>query len=203
MNIYKLQTKYLSSNTYVLEFNSFSIVIDPSIAYDEVTKIVNKDIAAVLVTHGHYDHIAQIKTYIDRNIQIYIHQKAIEKLKNPRKNLSIYIDCNNPLAVTTDNLVLVNECEKYNINGEEFIALFTPGHSDCSVTYVFEDKYMFTGDFLFQGTVGRTNFPTGDEKVMKQTITRFKQMKKDYFIYPGHGENTTLEKEKINNVYFI
>ncbi len=200
MKINRIITNYLSSNTYILEFDDFCIIIDPSVSYQEVKQKINKEIKAVLITHGHYDHVAKIKTYFDT--AIYIHQNAIEKLKDAKKNLSVYIDYKNPLEVILDNPILVEEGKTYTINNQEFSVMYTPGHSDCSVTYIFESKYMFTGDFVFQGSIGRTNFPTGNNIIMKQSVQKIKTIEKDYYIYPGHGEMTTLEKEKHNNPYF-
>lgn len=198
MKINKITTNYLSSNAYILEFNDFCIVIDPSISYQEVKQTINKEIKAVLVTHGHYDHVAKIETYKD--IDIYIHQNALEKLKDSKKNLSVYIDHNHPLEIALENPIFVKE-EKYKIDNQEFCVMYTPGHSNCSVTYIFENKYMFTGDFIFQRTIGRTNFLTGNSIIMTQSLQKLKTLKENYYIYPGHGEMTTLETEKHNNRY--
>ena len=71
-----------------------------------------------------------------------------------------------------------------------------------SITYYFyEDKVMFTGDFLFKGTIGRYDFPESNVEEMIKSIKKIKQYNSNITIYPGHGEKTTLENELKNNPY--
>jgi len=91
---------------------------------------------------------------------------------------------------------------KHNIGPFEFEVIYTPGHTFDSITVYFEkDKVMFTGDFLFNGTVGRTDFPTGNMEDMKNSLNKIKKYP-NVKVYPGHGNFTTLDYEKENNIYF-
>lgn len=96
------------------------------------------------------------------------------------------------------NLTSINK-----INIFEFETIKTPGHTSDSITIVFkEEKVMFTGDFIFKGTIGRTDLPTGNIGDMQQSIEEIKKIKENYKIYPGHGEETDLNTEKISNYFF-
>lgn len=84
-----------------------------------------------------------------------------------------------------------------------FEVLYTPGHKSDSISLYFkEDKKMFTGDFLFRDTIGRTDFPTGSMKDMMDSLKKIKDYDLDIDIYPGHGISTTLGYEKEHNSYF-
>ena len=90
----------------------------------------------------------------------------------------------------------------HRIGPFHFEVINTKGHTNDSKTYYFQkDNIMFTGDFLFKGTIGRTDLPTGDIREMKKSIELIKKYP-DCKIYPGHGESTTLNYEKENNIYF-
>ena len=90
-----------------------------------------------------------------------------------------------------------------NINNFNFEVIKTYGHTMDSITYYFkEEKVMFTGDFLFYDTIGRYDFPESNVEEMKLSIEKIKKYPSDITIYPGHGIETTLEREKNHNIYF-
>lgn len=100
--------------------------------------------------------------------------------------------------------------QKYHLKHNEKIEHFTyetistPGHSNDSKTFYFkEEKIMFTGDFLFRGTIGRMDLPTGNVEDMKKSLEKIAHYPNDITIYPGHGPSTTLEKEKSNFQYYF
>lgn len=102
-----------------------------------------------------------------------------------------------------ESLILKEKQEKeYIIKPFKFKIIHTKGHTNDSVTYYFEEEnIMFTGDFLFKGTIGRTDMPTGDIIEMQESLKKIKKYD-NVKIYPGHGEETTLKEEKENN-YFL
>jgi len=91
-----------------------------------------------------------------------------------------------------------------NIVGNfNFEVIHNPGHTRDSVTFYFKDeKTMFVGDFIFKGTIGRTDLETGSMGDMQASLNRIKTYNDDIILYPGHGEETTLGYEKTNNIYF-
>ena len=91
---------------------------------------------------------------------------------------------------------------KNKIGEFSFEIIYTPGHTNDSITIYFEDeKIMFVGDFIFYHTIGRTDLPTGSYSKMKESIEKIKKYD-NINIYPGHGIETTLKEEKENNIYF-
>ena len=93
--------------------------------------------------------------------------------------------------------------EENKIGDFKFEIIKTPGHTSDSITYYFkEEKIMFVGDFVFEGSIGRTDLDTGNYKEMKKSIEKLKTYPTDTKLYPGHGNNITLEKEIKNNPFF-
>lgn len=94
------------------------------------------------------------------------------------------------------------EEKTYQIGPFQFDVLYTKGHSEDSISFLFpKEKKMFVGDFFFFHTIGRTDLPTGNNKEMQKSIERIKQYS-NYQVYPGHGPSTTLEEEKKYNCFF-
>ena len=128
-----------------------------------------------------------------------MHKNALDKLLSSYKNCSKmcgYELVINPvnedvIFVANDNFELIG----LNIQSKENF-----GHTNCSVSYIIEDK-IFSGDFLFKGSVGRTDLPTGNSIAMKESLNKLKLIKEDYVVYPGHDEETTLQDEIKYNPY--
>lgn len=176
MKIEKVITGYLEENCYVLidEDKNECLVIDPGAEFEKIKKVIGKNkVLNILLTHDHFDHVGALED-IENNYQT----KTLKK----------------------SNL----EEKEYVINSFKFKVIFTPGHTIDSVTFYFENEnVMFTGDFLFKGTIGRTDLPTGNEIDMFNSINLIKNYPKEIKIYPGHGEVSSLEDEFKNNYYFL
>jgi glyoxylase-like metal-dependent hydrolase (beta-lactamase superfamily II) len=174
MKIDIVETGFLKENCYILkdEKNKQCLVIDPGDDYSKIKeKIGNYKVLNVLITHNHFDHIG-----------------ALEEILNDYK-------------VEVLNKENLSEIE-YKIGNFTFKVIFTPGHTQDSISFYFEkDKVLFTGDFLFKDTIGRTDLPTGDHQEMMESIDNIKNYSKDITIYPGHGPVSTLEIEFKNNIY--
>ena len=101
------------------------------------------------------------------------------------------------------DLILAPQEKTYNIGPFTFEVIQTKGHTQDSVTYYFpHENVMFTGDFLFKETIGRTDMETGSMEDMKKSLNKIKKYQNNIKIYPGHGPSTTLKQEKITN-YFL
>lgn len=95
------------------------------------------------------------------------------------------------------------EEKEYQINKFKFHVIKTPGHTTDSISFYFEEENkMFTGDFVFKNSIGRTDLDTGNLKEMYESIEKLKKYPKKTKLYPGHGEETTLEEELKNNPFF-
>ena len=163
----------LEENCYIIS-NSKTIVIDPG---DESDKIIsylkdnNLNIDSILITHHHFDHVG-----------------ALEDLLN-YKEVKVY---------DISNL----EEKDYNISDFNIEVIYTKGHTSDSVSYYFKDyNKMFVGDFIFEGSIGRTDLG-GSQTDMINSLKKISKYDKDIIIYPGHGNSTTLKNELENNYYF-
>lgn len=186
MKIERIVVGLYEENCYLIIKDDKCIIVDPG---DEKEKIISRieklklNVIGVLITHAHFDHVGALNDILDRyNVPVYYH------------NVNNEIEYN--------KLINVKE-EKYILGEFKFDIIFTPGHRNDSVTYYFyEENIMFTGDFLFKGTIGRTDLEYASVNEMKKSLERIKNYSDDIVIYPGHGDDTTIEIEKKINPYF-
>ena len=101
------------------------------------------------------------------------------------------------------NVEVIDYKNRKNLIGNfNFEIIDTKGHKEDAVSYYFkEEKLMFVGDFIFEGTIGRCDLPGGDFEKMKKSLSNLKNFDKDIILYPGHGNKTTIENELLNNPY--
>lgn len=182
MEIKKTVVGYLEENCYLIKDGNKGLIVDPG---DEIDKILDMigdtKIIGILITHAHFDHIGALDELLKvYDVPVYYH------------------NINNELEYK--DLVDVKE-QEYKTDNFIFNVIYTPGHRNDSVTYYFND-IMFTGDFLFKGSVGRTDLEYGNYNEMISSIELIKKYKDNIIIYPGHGEATTLKNEKENNLFF-
>ncbi len=152
----------------------------------------------ILLTHGHYDHIMGVKRFKeDFGAEVVIHENDEDCLRSPIKSLAITHGLKFPKA-EADVVVLGGDSLTF---GEDKIeVIHTPGHTKGCVCYKLGDM-LFTGDTLFKGTVGRTDFPGSSYVEMLESLTKLKELSGDYKVFPGHEGATTLENERRNNPY--
>ena len=186
----------IATNTYVLVSGNEAIIIDPASKPEKmIEKLGDLDLKAVLLTHGHFDHIKACDGLYEKyHCPIYLHEDdeelARDKYSGADFGLVSYISCK----------TLPLKEGKMKIGPFEFEVIFTPGHTPGSVIFVF-DHYIFTGDTLFRGSVGRTDLKGGDARTLKESLRVFKSFKEEYFILPGHDDPSTLSFELAKNWY--
>ncbi len=148
----------------------------------------------VLLTHGHFDHT---------NGCVYM-QRAGAKVGCLEKELDVIENCN--LAYEFGAFTkefkpdFFFEEGEMELNGIKINVIATPGHTEGSASFVIEDN-LFTGDTLFKGNVGRTDFPSGDTQKIIASIKKLYSLEGDYKIYAGHDGETTLEWERKHNAF--
>ena len=167
------------------------VVIDPGYDPEEVlfrTRKLGKEIEAILLTHGHFDHVGAVRQLVaDTDCQVYLRS---EDLSMPEQMTA------GPLYYTHT----YKDGDVLQLAGTTFRVIHTPGHTPGSVCILCEDA-MFSGDTLFAGSCGRTDLPGGDWATILKSLKHLAGLTGNYTVYPGHGESTTLEAEKKYNPY--
>ncbi len=189
MNITTLPLGYLGTNCYILEGYGGVLVIDPGAEPERVLDCLgNRKLEAILLTHGHFDHVGGVKELVaETGCRVFL---CDEELSLPR-------------AMTSGELYYTDtyaEGDSLTLAGLSFTVLHTPGHTPGSVCLCFDDA-MFSGDTLFAGSIGRTDFPGSDPAKMVKSLIRLTDLRRNYTVYPGHGESTTLDEEKRYNPF--
>ena len=207
MKIDKLILGDFRTNCYVVSHNNTAFVIDPACDGETIDAYLRKNkyqLKAIFLTHGHQDHIGAVDyLYSLYKCQIIAHLKEKDIITGnvPSKVLQIPslkgIKINSPIKYFSNDFIT------WDIDGVIIDGILTPGHTEGSVTYVLRNYYrIFSGDTVFKGTVGRTDFPTSNRNDLKKSIDLYKTFKDECKLHPGHGESTTIANEKANNEFF-
>jgi len=210
---------YFETNCWILasKIGQECIIVDPGMARPNlvkeiVTKVSDHNLKpiAVLITHGHLDHMfsvlpltAQVpmRTFItaadrflltdpmgalDRNgiSQQFLEAFGEKKFKEP------------------DEIVELEDFERFELAGMQLTSIFAPGHTKGSVIFTVDDQQLISGDVLFAGSIGRTDLPTGSASQMKNTLRdRILTLPDGLNVLPGHGGQTTIGIERVRNPY--
>ena len=211
MNIYKLVFSPIEVNTYILADESGDCAIIDCGCYDKqesdrlVDLIKNKMIKPVLLlnTHCHLDHIFGNRFVLERyNLKPFANEYDEMNRKDAVQHAMLFgLSMDNPpepAGFLTDN-------QKITFGSTELLALYVPGHTSGSLAfYSKENDCVFTGDALFAGSIGRTDLPGGDYDTLIKSITnKLFVLPPETVVYPGHGNETTIEKEMKSNPFFV
>ncbi len=153
----------------------------------------------ILLTHGHFDHIGYV-VEMKKKIpwaKIVIGEDDAHFTNEDDLNLAWHFGLS---MKHFDADILVGEGSELNFGNEKIKVISTPGHTRGGVCYILGDN-IFTGDTLFRGSIGRTDFPTGDKEEMLQSLKKLSELDGNYNVYCGHESNTTLDFERKNNIY--
>jgi len=201
LKLNKLVLGFFKVNCYILSLDDAVIIIDPGGDFHRIEKYLkNENVKPdfILNTHGHYDHISAVPDLVSNyNIPFYIHRFEEPIIKDPEKNLSSFFG-KNGLSLKTYNLLEKDQYKKFNNFGIEIIN--TPGHTPGSITLKYRN-FLFTGDLLFKNGIGRTDLYGGNTDEIRNSLKSLKKMDKNLIVYPGHGEDTSLESEFKTNYY--
>lgn len=160
---------------------------------------------AILLTHAHFDHIGAVDALREVfNIPLWIHQKEVDWLADPLKNGSgKYAELPNTIVTPPKEEHVIKKEKTIEIGSFQFDAVFTPGHSPGSISYIFkEDSFAIVGDTLFKQSVGRTDLLGGSTKELLNSIhQKLLTLPEDTIIYPGHGSYTTPQEEMEDNPF--
>ena len=193
INIKTLALGAYQTNTYLVweENSPTCVVIDPGYEPDTIldeAKKLGKEITAVLLTHGHFDHVGGVRELAaETGCPVYLHEAELSM----------------PPQMTAGPLFYTNtygEGDFVEAAGLSFKVLHTPGHTPGSICLLCENA-MFSGDTLFWGSCGRTDLPGGSWATIRKSLLRLADLSGDYDVYPGHGDATTLSFVRKMNPY--
>ena len=190
-------------NTYVLLTESSAVVIDPYEFTPEIDSLLNHsgvEHRAVVLTHGHFDHIKDAALVRKKTgAKILIHKCDEECLLYPHFTLcALFGQTLEPFSPDET----FEDGDEIKVGDITLEVIHTPGHTKGSSCFK-TGNILLTGDTLFEGSIGRTDFPRSDMSEMISSLKRLKALKGDFKIFPGHGEETTLETEKRQNMYLL
>ncbi|MBQ7726592.1 MAG: MBL fold metallo-hydrolase [Clostridia bacterium] len=201
MKIRVLHLGLIKTNCYLLESDRAAVVIDPgyfSAQAETFLKEAEGKERLILITHAHFDHIGGAEALREATgVKIGIGEGDADDLADPVKNLSQKFHAHiAPFAADEQ----YRDGETVTVGDLSFRVLAMPGHTVGGVAYQI-GGCVFSGDTLFEGAVGRTDFPGGDFKTLKKSVKRLMTLDPDTVVYPGHGDPTTIGREKETNLF--
>jgi len=196
------------TNCYILRESKAAedcLIIDTGLQADELVDFLqrhNLDPIAVVLTHGHVDHVTGLAELRSRfpNIKVCIHKLDAGMLTGEKDNLSsiagvLFSPEHADFTIEEGDVI-----EQANI---KLAVLHTPGHTPGGIClYSKDDGIIFTGDTLFADSIGRTDFPGGNgTQLIKSIKQKLCTLPDETIVYPGHGPQTTMEQEKAHNPF--
>lgn len=196
-------------NTYILYDETNECIIIDAANYDksednEIEQFIELNKLKPVYhinTHCHVDHILGGKFIeIKYGIGICIHPESLNFLNNAKDQALMY---GFNLTEIANLSMQINDGDKLLFGNSTLDVLYTPGHASGSVCLVNQkDKFVISGDVLFRDSIGRTDLPTGNYDILKQSIfNKLFTLPDVYKVYPGHGPTTTIGYEKLNNPF--
>ena len=206
--MYKIDSRILGmvgTNCYLLCNMDIKecVLIDPADSQDEISRMIDESgcsLKGILLTHGHFDHIMAADAIRDKyGVKVYASCDEKNTLEQPHMNLGEAYGLK--LSVKAD--VWHKHGEILKLAGFDIEALHTPGHTEGgSCYYIREIGVLFSGDTLFCGSVGRTDFPGGSmSEIVRSIKEKVMVLPDDTKVYPGHGEGTSVGYERENNPF--
>jgi len=210
VTVKKLVVGPIEENCYIVyreeDPSKSCFLVDPGAGGNRIVnalKSLDRVPEAVFLTHGHFDHIMAVDWVLKEypGLPVYAWEKEREVLEDPAKSL---------LSGVAKNYALkdVNYLADGSVTEAAGISvklIATPGHTAGSACYrLEEEKILFSGDTLFKESAGRTDFPTGNDRLIRESILgRLKELPEETLVYPGHGEETDIGHEKLFNFIML
>ena len=172
---------------------------DSEAAVQRVLDELGRTLAAVVITHPHFDHTLDASLFSAQQVPIYAHSDAVEGIRHPQ-TLGLVADPPGGFPESGDITPLIPGAS-LELAGMDFRVLEVPGHSDGSVA-LYLDGHCFVGDVIFAGSIGRTDLPGGSMEVLTESIvSQIYTLPDETILYPGHGPETDVGTEKHTNPF--
>lgn len=204
MKLYRMPLGALGTNCYIVvdESNQHCLVVDPGGEGERLVALLKEkglQPEAVILTHGHGDHIGGVQAVVDAfKVPIYINKGDEEFLTNSNLNLSGAIG--QPVKVTGD-IRFIKEDDVIHLGEYSFKVIETPGHTPGGVCF-YGEGMVLAGDSLFLESIGRTDFPGSSyEDLIDSVRHKLFTLPEETVVYPGHGPETTIGHEKTYNPF--
>jgi glyoxylase-like metal-dependent hydrolase (beta-lactamase superfamily II) len=205
MIVKKLTVGPLQENCYIIgdESTKRAVVIDPGDEPDRIIDLINDDglqIEAIICTHAHFDHVGclgDIKKATGARVML--HKEDVPLYEAAKAQAAFWGYDVDDMPAPDEFL---DEGDKVNIGSLTFNVFHTPGHSPGGIC-LYGEGILITGDTLFQGSVGRTDFHGGDITKLKRSFKRLLNLPEDTTVFSGHGPETTIGREKRENIFSV
>lgn len=206
LEIKSLLLGMVATNCYLLANKDTKevLIVDPAEDALKISTVIGREgwkPTAILLTHGHFDHIMAVNDLKERyHVPIYAHIEEEDVLKQTSLNMSGMIG----RMYTSEADIYVRDGEHLKLAGFDIIVLHTPGHTKGSVCYYLpEEQVLMSGDTLFHCSIGRTDFPTGSTlRLIRSVKEQLFVLPDDVKVYPGHDSVTSIGYEKQYNPFF-
>jgi len=207
MEVVKVMLGDLQTNCYsIINDKNQCVIVDPGAESEkviELLKLRDLTLKGILITHGHFDHVGGVQGLQDYfDINTYAHVVESKMMSDGNLNLSSMFA---RTVVECEANKFLKDDETINLGHDfEFKVIEVPGHTSHSLCFLHPDGHIFTGDTLFNGSVGRTDLYDGDAKDLMVNIRKkIFSLDGHVKVYPGHGITTTIQHEVDTNPFFI
>ncbi len=184
-------------NCYIFTAKNKTFIIDPGAESKKIIDFIKKNFlipVQILLTHAHVDHISGVKEVAaEFNIPVYLNEKDKGLYLSPANSIAPFYPALKEHALTVNT-----------ITSDLIEAINTPGHTQGGTCfYIKEYSLLFSGDTIFQESIGRTDLPGASHKQLLESIkTKIFSLPDSTLIHPGHGPETNVNREKCNNPFF-